>query len=88
MKRQSQGDKPASPSEPLWSKRLYARLPRREIAYVKFIIESCDNLAYLSVIDKYEAIVQIIFTHEQSNELLKLMHSLESETGLALLDFP
>lgn len=73
---------------PLWSKHLYARLPRREIAYVKFILESYDNLAYMSVIDKYEAVLQIVFSPGQKDEVQKLLHSLGSETGLTLINFP
>mgnify|MGYP006279026851 CR=1 FL=1 len=77
-----------SASAPLWSERLYARLPRREIAYVKFILESYDNLAYMSVIDKYEAVLQIVFSPGQKNEVRNLMSALSLETGLTVLDFP
>lgn len=44
-----------------FSQRLYIRLNRKDIAFFKFLLESRDNLAYLTVIDKYLAVVQIVF---------------------------
>ena len=73
---------------PVWSDHVYARVERREIAYVKFILESYDNLAFMSVIDKYEAILKIIFAPGQRREVLKLLYCLGLETGLTVLNVP
>jgi hypothetical protein len=43
-----------------FSHRIYVQLARRDIAFFKFLLESRDNLAYLTVIDKYMAVVQVV----------------------------
>lgn len=43
-----------------FSHRIYVQLARRDIAFFKFLLESRDNLAYLTVIDKYRAVVQVV----------------------------
>jgi hypothetical protein len=73
---------------PVWSDRLYVRLPRPEIAYFKFILESYENLTLLSVVDRYEAIVQLRFSPDQRREILSVLKDLEDDLELTVLDLP
>jgi hypothetical protein len=66
---------PRNPST--WSDHLYVELARTDIALFKFILESCDNLAYLSVLDKYRALVRITFAHDMRETVLLLVQSME-----------
>ncbi|RQD63153.1 MAG: DUF4911 domain-containing protein [Desulfonatronovibrio sp. MSAO_Bac4] len=43
-----------------YSRRIYVQIKRKDIALFKFLLESRDNLAYLTVIDKYRAVVQVV----------------------------
>ncbi|WP_457572613.1 DUF4911 domain-containing protein [Desulfovulcanus sp.] len=47
-----------------YSKRLYLQLDRKYIALFKFFLEGYDNLAYLTVVDKYKAVLQLVYSHE------------------------
>jgi len=53
----------------VFSSRLYIRLARRDIAVFKFLLESWDNLAYVSIIDKHAAVLQIRYTRDSRAEL-------------------
>jgi hypothetical protein len=78
--------RPIEPS--LWSNRLYLRLPRPEIAYVKFILESYDNLAFMSVLDRFEALLCLTFSPDQEEEVRDLVGRLEREIELREIPVP
>ena len=46
------------------------QVDRKNIALFKFFLEGYDNLAYLTVVDKYKAVLQLVFSYE----LEKLVH--------------
>ena len=77
-----------APPPPKWSERAYVRLQRRDIAYVRFILESYDNLALISVLDKYEAVAQLTFSPQQRGEVFELLEALGREIGLRHLRLP
>jgi len=79
---------PAEATEPCWSERLYVRLPRGEIAFFKFLLESYENLVLLSVVDRFEAVVQLRFAPGQREELLEVLKGLQEEIDLNLLNIP
>jgi len=70
----------------VWSKRLYLYMERKDIAYLRFILESHHNLAYISILDKYEAVAQLTFTPEQKQEVLFFLQGLGKEIPLQVLD--
>lgn len=72
--------KAASP--PCWSDHIYVELARADIALFKFILESCDNLAYLSVLDKYRAMIRLTFAPEARETVERLLESLEGVVGI------
>jgi hypothetical protein len=41
---------------------LYAEIPRNRIALYRFLIEGYDNLAVMSVVDRYRAVIKLRFT--------------------------
>ncbi|KUJ96558.1 MAG: hypothetical protein PWR24_642 [Desulfonauticus sp.] len=68
-----------------FSSRAYLLLPRRDIAYFKFLIEAWDNLAYLTVIDKYKAVIELNFSKEYKNKVLKVLEAIQKEIELKIL---
>ncbi|GAU07934.1 DUF4911 domain-containing protein [Desulfoplanes formicivorans] len=70
------------PNPRCWSAHLYVELPRTDIALFKFILESCDNLAYLSVLDKYRALVRITFAEDMRETVVSLVQSLEDTVAI------
>ncbi len=72
---------------PTWSERLYLEINRKDIAYLKFILESHDNLAIMSVVDKYRSVVQIRYAPRQRCEILNFIQGVSEEISTTLLDF-
>ncbi len=66
----------------LYSDRIYIKIKPSSIAYLKFIIEGYDNLAYVSIVDKQEAIVKITFTSEYKMDIKKIIKDLEKEMDI------
>ncbi len=64
---------------PAWSDHLYVEIDRADIAIFKFILESYDNLAYLSVLDKYRALVRLTFSPDAQTTIRALLDTLGDE---------
>ena len=54
---------------------LYAEIPRTKIALYRFLLEGYDNLAIMSVIDRYRAVVRLRFLPVAEQTLRQLMTS-------------
>ena len=77
----SQGAQGRGPA-PVWSERLYIRVKRRDIAYLKFILEGYDNLALLSVVDKYEAVLHLSYAPGRLEEVQEFLDGVSKEIHL------
>lgn len=60
-----------------WSARVYARVPRERIALIKFLFEGYDNLAYVSVIDRYQAVIRITCSSDSLSEVRRVCVGME-----------
>lgn len=67
---------------PAWSERLYIRVHRKDIAYLKFILEGYDNLALLTVVDKYEAVLHLSYGPGRQEEILEFLEGMSKEIHL------
>jgi hypothetical protein len=73
---------------PRFSLRVHLRLAPRDIALCKFILEGHDNLAYLSIVDRYEAVARLSFSPDQQEEVREFIDSAGEELDLEILDAP
>lgn len=73
---------PAPPS--LESRVLYAEVPRSRIALYRFLLEGYDNLAIMSVVDRYRAVIKLRFTPDAQATLRELLAS----QGARVIDPP
>jgi hypothetical protein len=73
---------PAPPS--LESQVFYAEVPRNEIALYRFLLEGYDNLAIMSVVDRYRAVIKLRFTPDAQGTLRELLAS----QGARIIDPP
>lgn len=62
-----------------FSRRIYIQVNRKDIALFKFLLESRDNLAYLTVIDKYRAVVQMVCGFGFETEIEEFLDSVGRE---------
>jgi hypothetical protein len=58
------------------SRVLYAEVPRNQIALYRFLLEGYDNLAIMSVVDRYRAVIKVRFTPDSRRTLCELLASL------------
>ena len=75
-------------SPPRWSSRLYLRLAPAHLALLKFILESEDNLAYLTVVDKFTALARLTYSPGQETEILAFLDRARCEMDFRVLDPP
>ncbi len=69
----------------LFSRRVYVQLKRSDIALFKFLLESVDNLAYMSVVDKYRAVVQLVCAPEGETGLDEFLGTAGWEINLQVV---
>ncbi len=60
----------------------YFRLPRREIGYLRFILEGYDGLAFMRTLDSKIGLVEITWPPVRSADVKALLQALAVEVGL------
>lgn len=65
---------PLAPPETA-SRVLYAEVPRNRIALYRFLLEGYDNLAIMSVVDRYRAVIKLRFLPDAETTLRRLLAS-------------
>jgi len=60
----------------------YYLLPKAAIAYLKFILESYDGLAFVRTLDAREALVEIAYPPSRRADAEALLLTLAKETGM------
>lgn len=76
------------PHPPAWSERIYICIPRREIAFFKFMLECEHNLALMTVVDKYEAVVKLSYSPGQIQEVECFLDRIQKQISLSRLAVP
>lgn len=68
--------KEKNPAPPcLSSEVLYAEVPRNRIALYRFLLEGYDNLAIMSVVDRYRAVIKLRFTPGAERTLREVLEA-------------
>ncbi|MEL7640216.1 MAG: DUF4911 domain-containing protein [Solidesulfovibrio sp.] len=55
------------------SGRLYLRLPSRQVALLTFLLEARDNLALPTVVDRFAAVVRLLYAPQAAGEVEAFM---------------
>jgi len=66
------------------SRVLYAEIPRSEIALYRFLLEGYDNLAIMSVVDRYRAVIKLRFADDAEGVLRGMLQA----QGARLIEAP
>jgi hypothetical protein len=77
---------PQRSAPPTRSSRLYLRLAPKDLALCKFILEGFDNLAYLTIVDKHEAVARLTFSPDQQEEVQDFLLAAGDELDLTILE--
>ncbi len=65
---------------------VHVRIPRREIAYFNFLLESYEGLASVSTLDPKEGVLELQVPPELMGELKAFLSGLREEIPLELLE--
>jgi hypothetical protein len=57
----------------------YLRLKRKDIAYFRFIIESCEGMAIVRTRDPYEAVVELMIAPGWEKDIDEVLEGLREE---------
>lgn len=68
--------------------KLYFRIARAEIGYLRFILESYDGLAFVRTLDNREALVEIAFPVSRRRDAEALLTALAVECSMAAVPPP
>jgi len=66
-------------------KRVY-RTPRQHIAYLRFVLESYDGLAFIRTLDSRQALVEIAYPPSRRLDAEALLSALAQELSLEEVD--
>jgi hypothetical protein len=66
----------------------YFQLPRSEIGYLRFILESYDGLAFARTLDKHGALVEIAYPPSRATDAESLLKAITAEIGLQAAPAP
>jgi Domain of unknown function (DUF4911) len=66
----------------------YYCLPRREIGYLRFILESYDGLAFVTTLDNRQALVEIAYPASRREDAQALLAALAEECTMTAADPP
>ena len=66
----------------------YFRIRRRDIAYMKFILESYEGLGVMRTIDPREAIVEVMVPPGLKKDMEMVLEGLGSEIPMERIEYP
>jgi hypothetical protein len=61
------------------------QVERRDISYLRWIIESYDGMAVLRTIDPHKAVIELQISPGCDNMVLELLDSLKEQEGIKLI---
>ncbi len=64
---------------------LYLRLHRKDIAYLKFIMESYEGMAVVRTLDPYEAVVELMVAPGWEEDVHQVLEGLGKEIRVEFL---
>lgn len=68
--------------------KLYYIVSRRDIGYLRFILESYDGLLFMRTIDPSAGMIEVGFHPSRRHDALDLLRSLTDEVGMERTDPP
>ena len=64
---------------------LYVRLDRHDVYMFRFLLEAYDNLAIMSVVDRWSAALKIAYSPHQHAEVLEALECMRETVNFTLL---
>jgi hypothetical protein len=78
---------PAGPA-PRWSSCVYVRLDPSLTGLFRFLLEAEENLGYMRVVDRWEAVLQVVFAPQQAKDLFLCLEDMREMLPFTVLFLP
>ena len=62
-------------------------IPRKEIMYINFILESYEDIGFVTTIDRFKAIVKITVSAYFLNDFNEILKDLKKEFNIEEIDY-
>lgn len=62
---------------PAQSARLYIRIAPRHVAMFRFLLEAEDNLGYMSVLNRWEAMLKVTHSPHQARQMRECLRAMQ-----------
>ena len=69
-----------------YSQRIYITLAPKDVARFKFLLEGYDNLAVMSILDKYASVAQLRFAPGQYQAVKNFLKNIAPELAFKITD--
>ncbi len=70
------------------SKLLLVRIAPEKVGMFRFLLESYDHVAYFSVINKYEALLKIVYSPHMEQTTKAVLHEISRSINMNILPWP
>ncbi|NQU03085.1 MAG: DUF4911 domain-containing protein [Syntrophaceae bacterium] len=60
----------------------YFKINRKDISYIKFVLEGYEGLAMVTTIDRYDAIVKLVIAPDFVSEVENIVMALKDEIDI------
>ena len=76
------------PPAPYWSDCVYIRVPSEQVAMFRFLLEAEDNLAYMTVVDRWKAVLRIVFSPHQREKAMACLETIRDCVAFTRISLP
>nr|WP_234702986.1 DUF4911 domain-containing protein [Oleidesulfovibrio alaskensis] len=73
---------------PRFSRRLYVHVAPADVGMFRFLLEAQDNLGYMSVINKFDGVLQVVFSPHQEREMRDFLQGMQQTIAFTISEPP
>ena len=75
-------------ASPEWSERVFLAINPHDVHMFRYLLEAYDNLGYMSVVDRWRAILRVSYSPHQRQEVLDVLEDMRETVAFSFLASP
>ncbi len=88
MARNRPRKRPPLGEPPRYASRVYVALRREDVGLFRFLLEAEDNLAYMTIVDKWAAVAAVVYSPHQERAVRDYLDRMRGTVPLRIINFP
>ena len=73
---------------PSWSERVFLEINPHDVHMFRYLLEAYDNLGYMSVVDRWRAVLRVSYSPHQRREFLEILDDIRETVNFSMLASP